>query len=244
MDNKRGFSGLNNLATDRRDISQSHPCQPNPQSSKSPKSMFAPIDLTQWHTLPAPWSSIDPGETWIWGDFFLTFQKKPKTILDIAAEMQGKKSRFETVSYHYAMSVFYRIDRNLHGPSHRPILTASLEQANMDLIAEMLGTDAGQQQNKGNSLGPLMLCLFTSESHLNFGEYTGDTSPQVVRQVFFELLAQQLGVSGQPKMIGTIAQAHGHPETGLPPSTKKKSGCAPVILLVLSCLGVVGLFVL
>lgn len=243
MDNNSDFD---NLATDSRDISKSPSYQTNLQSSESSKPMFDLIELSKWPTLPAPWSSADLGETWIWGDFFLFFQKKPKTILEISAEMQGKKRNFTAMLYHYAMSVFYRLDRNPHGPSHRPILIASLEQANMDLLADMFGMDDGQQQTRSSGLGPLMLCLFTSESHLNFGKYTGDTSPQAVRQAFFELLAQELDVSSPPKMIGTMDQAYGHPETGLPPSTKKKSGCAPVILLalVLSGLSIVGIFVL
>jgi hypothetical protein len=51
--------------------------------------VFALLELTKWPTLPAPWSSVDNGETWGWGDFFLTFQKKPKTVLDLTMEMQG-----------------------------------------------------------------------------------------------------------------------------------------------------------
>jgi len=75
------------------------------------------LELTKWPTLPDPWSSVDAGETWVWGDFFLTFQKKPKTVLDLIMEMQGKKAEYRGMTYHYAMSVFYRIDRNPHGPS-------------------------------------------------------------------------------------------------------------------------------
>jgi hypothetical protein len=86
-------------------------------------------------------------------------------------------------------------------------------------------------------MGPLMIGLFTGETRLNLGDYEGDTSPQSVKRRFFEILGRQLGVSGQPKMIGDLAQAHGHPETGLP-AKKKNSGCAPVILL---CIGIGGL---
>jgi hypothetical protein len=42
------------------------------------------------------------------------------------------------------MSVFYRIDRNPHGPSHRPIMTVALEQADMGMLAKMLGSEAGE----------------------------------------------------------------------------------------------------
>lgn len=111
-------------------------------------------------------------------------------------------------------------------------MTIALEQADMGMLAKMLGSEAGEllQAEGGSKMGPLMIGLFTGETRLNLGDYEGDTSPQSVKRRFFEILGRQLGVSGQPKMIGDLAQAHGHPETGLP-AKKKNSGCAPVILL-------------
>lgn len=177
-----------------------------------------------------------------WGDFFLTFQKKPKIVLDLIMEMQGKnaeKAEYRGMTYHYAMSVFYRIDRNPHGPSHRPIMTIALEQADMGMLAKMLGSEAGEilQAEGGSKKGPLRIGLVTGKMRLSLGDYEGDTSPQAVKRRFFEILDRPLGVGGQPKMIGDLAQAHGHPETGLP-AKKKNSGCAPVILL---CIGIGGL---
>lgn len=231
-DNKRGFSGLSDLTSDSGALSQSQPRQTSPQPLALQKSVFALLELTKWPTLPAPWSSVDAGEAWVWGDFFLTFQKKPKTVLDLTMEMQGKKAEYRGMSYHYAMSVFYRIDRNPHGPSHRPIMTIALEQADLGMLARMLGSEAGEllQAESGSKMGPMMIGLFTGEKRLNLGDYEGDTSSQAVKRRFFEILARQLGVSEQPKMIGDLAQAHGHPATGLP-AKKKNSGCAPVILL-------------
>lgn len=238
-DNKRGFSGLSDLTSDTGTLPQSQPRQTSPLPSAPQKPVFALLEMTKWPTLPAPWSSVDAGETWIWGDFFLTFQKKPKTVLDLTMEMQGKKAEYRGMTYHYAMSVFYRIDRNPHGPSHRPIMTIALEQADMGMLAKMLGSEAGEllQAEGGSKMGPLMIGLFTGETRLNLGDYEGDTSSQAVKRRFFEILGRQLGVSGQPKMIGDLAKAHGHPETGLP-AKKKNSGCAPVILL---CIGIGGL---
>ena len=118
-------------------------------------------------------------------------------------------------------------------------MTVALEQADMGMLAKMLGSEAGEllQAEGSSKMGPLMIGLFTGETHLNLGAYEGDTSPQAVKRRFFEILSRQLGASGQPKMIGDLAQAHGHPETGLP-TKKKNSGCAPVILL---CIGLGGL---
>jgi hypothetical protein len=74
-------------------------------------------------------------------------------------------------------------------------------------------------------MGPLMIGLFAGETRLNLHNNEGDTSPKAVKRRFFWILGRQLGVSGQPKMIGDLAQAHGHSETGLP--TKKKPMEAP-----------------
>jgi hypothetical protein len=108
----------------------------------------------------------------------------------------------------------------------------ALEQADMSMLAKMLGSEAGELllAEGGGKMGPLVIGLFTGETRLNLGVYEGGTSSQAVKQRFFENLGRQLGVSGQPKMIGDLAQAHGHPETGLP-AKKKKSGCSPVMLL-------------
>ena len=213
--------------------------QDSPQTSASQNTVFPLLELTKWPTLPAPWSSIDDGETWIWGDFFLTFQKNPKTVLDLAMEMQGKKVGRQGVIYHYAMSVFYRINRNPHGPSHRPIMTVALEQADMGMLTNMFDSEIREllRVEADSKMGPVMIGLFTGKTRLNFGEYEGDICPQAVKRKFFEILRRQLGVSGQPKMIGDLAQTHGHPETGLP-AKKKNSGCAPIILL---CIGIGGL---
>lgn len=210
-DNKRGFLGFSDLTSDTGAHPQSQPRQTSPQPSAPQKPVFALVELTKWPNLPAPWSNVDAGETWVWGDFFLTFQKKPKTVLDLTIEMQGKKADYRSMTYYYAMSVFYRIDRNPHGPSHRSIMTIALEQAEMGMLARMLGSEAGEfsQAAGGSKMGPLMIGLLTCGMRLNLGGYEGDTSSHSVKRRFFEVLGRQLGVSGQPKMIGDMTQAHG-----------------------------------
>jgi hypothetical protein len=108
----------------------------------------------------------------------------------------------------------------------------------MGMLAKMLGSETGEllQAEGSSKMGPLMIGLFTGETRLNLGEYEGDTSPQLVRRRFFEILGRQLGVSGQPKMLGNLAQAYGHPETGLP-AKKKNSDCAAMALLCISVAG-------
>lgn len=143
-DNERGLSGLSDLTADAGTVPQSQSRQPSPQTSAPQRPVVALLELTKWPTLPAPWSSVDSSETWVWGDFFLTFQRKPKTVLDRTMEMQGKEAEYRGMTYHYAMAIFYRIDRNLHGPSDRPIMTSAREQGDIGMLANMLGSVVGE----------------------------------------------------------------------------------------------------
>jgi hypothetical protein len=179
---------------------QQHTLGHTTQKSNSQQSQIFPlIEITKWPSLPATWSSVDPGETWVWGDFFLTFQRNPRTFLDLAMAMQGKKNEYRGLIYHYVMSVFYRFDRNPHGPSHRPIMIVALEQADMAVAAKILGDVLNQSVpfDDGSEMGPLMIGLFSGEMRLNLGKYDGDVTPESVKNVFFKILVQRLGVSGQ-----------------------------------------------
>ena len=209
------------------------------QTPDESNNSFPLIELTKWPTLPAPWSSTDRGETYVWGDFFLTFQKRPKTVLDLTKEMQGQKAPKSGIIYHYAITVFYRLNKNPHGPSHRPIMVVALEQANIATLEKMLGVDVGdlsQITGKGE-MGSLMIGLFSGETRINLGEYKAGVDPESIRKHFFEIIGNRLDLPGHPKIIGDLSQAHGNPETGLP-AKKKNSGCLSVILF---CIGLGGL---
>jgi len=227
-DKKRGFLGLSDLASDILTIpteeSQADPSPEAPQISILPL-----IDMTKWPSIPAPWSSTDAGETWIWGDFFITFQKRPLSALEVALKGKGEASDFSRMmTYHYAMSIFYRLDKNRCGPSLRPIMVIGLEQLDKTFLEQTAAKQAGKTlSGDGRSKkNPVTLGVFTSDAHRNYGEYGGDLTPQAVKQAFFDTLGRLLPVSGAPKKIGTLAQAHGHPETGLPDQTK--AGSEPI----------------
>lgn len=256
MDKKdnRGFAGLVNLASDlqspppvRQHAVPSQPLvfpklEPFPFDyflRHGPVPVFPPLELTKYPTMPAPWSSADGGETWVWGDFFLTCQKKPKTVFDVTMEMQGKKDRYQGIAYHYAISVFYHRNKNPHGPSSRPVMVIALEQANIGAMAGILGVETDS-----NGMGPVMVGLFTGEARTNLGKYNDETSAQAVKQHFFGILGRQLGLAGQPKLIGNLEQAYGHPETGIPPKAQKKGCALPALCLGIICLGALGLMFL
>ncbi|NLV45894.1 MAG: hypothetical protein GXY07_15500 [Candidatus Hydrogenedentes bacterium] len=216
----RGFSGLKGLTSNLDDDSKDLEATTinTAQAEDIKNDVYPLLSLKDWPTLPAPWSSIDPGETWVWGDFFLTFQKRPKTISDLAIEMAGERSRFKDLMiYHYAISVFYRYDRNPHGPSKRPIMVITLEQSDKNSFDKMAGIRNLQQPLSEENMGPIFFGMFFNDKHHNFGEYVGLLSPQTVKQKFFDTISVYLRLTGQPKFIGTLQQAFGHPETGLSP---------------------------
>ena len=187
------------------------------------------IELSEWPTLPAPWSTQGNGETWVWGDYFMLFQEKPETIQKVLSEKMGTQEIPDGIIYHYALTVFYNFKKNPHGPSMRPIKVIACEQANLDAISEMMGIE----KTSTSEMGSIMIGMFTGTARYNLGEYDGRLDAESVKTHFFEVMGRDLNLSGAPRKIGTIAQAHGHPDTGLP-SKKTNSGCMPVILMMVS----------
>lgn len=49
------------------------------------------IDLTKWPSMPAPWSSVDPGEAWVWGDYVALIQTGPSPVADFVAQLSGAR---------------------------------------------------------------------------------------------------------------------------------------------------------
>jgi hypothetical protein len=195
--------------------------------------MFELLNLSELPSMPAPWSSVDDGETWIWGDYYAIFQTQPMKMKDAMHEIAGKKpDAFRGIIYHYAMMVFYR--RAIH-PSARPILVVGLEQADYSARPDGINDamwDLVRSTTDDAGLGDMMLGMFRNGAHFNLGAYEGGTTPQTVKSRFFEILEEELAVGAQPKYIGTLLDAFGHPETGVPAKTDA-SGCMG---LVLACL--------
>ena len=216
---KRGFSGLSGLISHSGTNSHGRSGAPRAEAATPNERVFPLLEITKWPTLPAPWSSVDAGETWIWGDFFVTFQKRPEAAADLVMRMQGAQPRCGAMSYHCAMCVFYRLDRSPHGPSHRPIMVIALEQLDKSKLTETLGPRVIEFMGSlaGDSTSPPMIGLFTGEGRFNLGEYEGQATCTNVREHLFEHLGVHLGLTGSPRKIGNLADAHGHPETGLPP---------------------------
>ena len=186
----------------------------NPERDK----VFALLNTAETPTQPALWISTDAGETWVWGDFFMMLQKEPVTVKENLCKEAGLPTPDMGLFYPYVMTALYRLDRNPHGPSFRPVAVATLEQSDQDSFRDfMAALGAKTSSSGGGKWGPPFLCMFTPDRHLNYGRYQGDIDDrETVRAHFFAMLGEYLGLDGQPRMIGTMAQAPGHPETGLP----------------------------
>lgn len=174
------------------------------------------ISLTEFPSMPAPWSSQDDGETWVWGDYFATIQKEPVSIAQCAQVIAGNNAPMMAgMEYPYAMTAFYHKAKNPHGPSLSPIIVIALEKANYQMLAAKIGIDlASLAEVTGSAEGSLMLGMFKGSSRQNLGSYKGAVTVDSVREEFFRVMSKELGLSGSPEKIGTIEDAYGHPKTG------------------------------
>jgi hypothetical protein len=193
------------------------------------------IKLSQFPTIPAPWSSSDPGEAWIWGDYVMTLQTEPLMLGVMLSKVTGKKDLAPvSMQYPYAMTVFYRKEVNPHGPSGRPILVATLERMDYDAAMKMFGLTDGEMANgTSGNYAPVVKGLFCGGTHSNLGDYEGPISKDGAREYFMDLIRNELNPSGKPVQIGVMNDVHGHPQTGWPAKEKKKSGCLPVLIALM-----------
>lgn len=184
--------------------------------------IFELINLTDWPSMPVPLHSKDSGEAWVWDDFFAVLQKEPIVISQAMQAMTGTTVTQSPIDYPYAMTVFYKIDKNLHGPSNRPVLCVALEQPNLAGISAMpSGVSKVIQDLGGGSSMSMMIGVFTGASRMNLGVYRGPITVEAARDHLFEIVRQHLNLQGDPVRIGTIDTVYGHPDTGWPARESK-----------------------
>ena len=187
--------------------------------------------------------SEDEGESWIWGDFVLIFQKKPATCQTIISEMVSKMSKSRspvretpsTMEYPYALVAYYKKHRNPHGPSSQPILCTAIERADYDALRSVLGNEpSGFSEDLPRGKGHLMVGVFKATGRFNLGEFDGYLSRESAREKLFGVVRDQLNLEGSPEHIGNIRAIHGHPETGWPSikATPKNSGCLGMLIFI------------
>ena len=191
------------------------------------------IDISKSYTLPAPLNSSSEGEVWVWGDFVLALQTKPQTMMEVMRSLTGAAFPDSPVNYPVVVSAFYRMHRNPHGPSARPILVATLEMMDYAAAAKiqglspeltsLLGETNSSQYTKG---------LFSAGLHFNKGLYKGGDSLEAMRSELFAMLGASLNPEGSPKKLGPLSAIHGNPETGWPAKTKSSKGCLGALMAV------------
>lgn len=189
--------------------------------------------------MPIPMQSCDPGEAWVWGNFFATLQKNPKVMSQHMQAMAGMPvTESFPMTYPYAMTVFYDKAKNPHGPSSRPVLCVGLEQMDYDALNALPGGDTVLLGGKQSGKGPLVVGVFHGGGRANLGEFDGVVSADSARERFFAVIRSQLGLSGEPVRIGTIKDVFGHPNTGWPaqsepppPSKKNRRSIGSLALL-------------
>ena len=201
------------------------------------------IPITKFPSIPAPLNSSDCGESFVWGDFVLILQKNPISLAEWIQKQTSKKDfGIPPLEYPFAMSVFYRLDKNPQGPSKRPILVATLERMNYSKVAEVmkrLGKPIPEA--KGND-APTICGIFDATKHKSIGEFDGEVTAESAKQYFFEVIARHLELSGEPRKIGVIKDIYGHPDTGWPEdkasttskeaTSKNKNGCLPLAAIL------------
>jgi len=186
----------------------------------------------------------------VWDDLCLSFQTEPKTIAEPTPSQQGRPPLLPPPVYYYAMAVFRR---PVSGSPRLPpalVLMVTLEpfgQACGFQWARPLATytaDAMTTAAEGTA-GPFQVGLVAADYEVTLRYDGTDVAPHSVRDYFINVVGRQLGMAGEPRMIGSLADARGHPETGMPaasphPPAQRAAGCGLVLLAwaLLSALGV------
>lgn len=186
---------------------------------------FAYIDY-RMASCPVPWSSIDEGELWLAGNYFMTLQKYPLSALALAEdEDDSPASPFNMpIIYPYALLVYHKIDKD--HPKVLPFLALTIESANYynDLeeseISEIEPYFPIKFLKQHN---PVFFCMFEHDCHANFGEYKAEMDRDTIRNLFFNKLDSMIHFVNPPEKIGIMADAFGNPKTGIPEYFKENA---------------------
>jgi len=144
-------------------------------------------------------------------------------MIEALSQMTGQKpSGLPPLEYPFAMSVFYRKDKNPHGPSGRPVLVATLEKLTIP------------------GPNPIVRGCFKGGLRMNQGTFEDELTQDNARRALLETVRGSLGLTGEPVKIGVISDVYGHPNTGWPAQEKTaKGGCLSVLAVLGASLSVV-----
>lgn len=167
---------------------------------------FPPIDISKFPTFPAPWTSSDAGEAWLWDDYLIIIQREAPTLARLFQKMEGEKNLDPpSMEYIYSSLVYNFPEEGPVKPKEAPVIALSLEQAvyahAKDIPPEVLKIIMGP-----DGKGPIMIGMFAQDRHYNFGPYTGALNRNAVREMFFNRLKDTLGLSGALVKLGPMEE--------------------------------------
>lgn len=224
-----GFSGLGSLTSDKKGKQQSvfetprssieHKKSEDGQASHSKKT-YEPIQVLNHASMPTPWSSVDDGETWEWGDYLLAFQKEPESMAVSVARSREVKPSEQGIFYPFVLSVFEK-----SVSSKLPILVYTVEQANIHVIIKNFGSVIAEEMRSapGSNFGIAKFCRFIGSRHENFGNYTGEMDKNSIRKFLLDRIGDHLNLQGRPKFIGIFKEYLEDKENDLKESQAKKA---------------------
>ncbi len=167
------------------------------------------MNVFEQPSMPAVWATIDEGETWVWGDYFLVLQENPETIAVHAAKEAGKIPPRQAMLFPHVLSVFYRYDKNLYGPSGKPLCLFMLESPDIDSRDKYMGTqsaDAFLQSLGKDGLKPDYRQVW-ADGRDDSRIFEGSFEKNSVRSFFFKEFKRIFKVNGVPRFQGALKDA-------------------------------------
>lgn len=174
---------------------------------------------------PAPWSSVDAGELWLTGDYFMTLQKFPLSALAITEDAPASPYLMPII-YPYALLVYHKIDKDY--PKVLSIFAITIEITNYgselsDAIAAKIDPHMPIKEILKGGTAPIFFCMFYAQGRSNFGFYKGELEREPIRDLFFAKLASIIHYDKRSEKIGVMADAFGNPKTGVPARLKENA---------------------
>jgi len=171
-------------------------------------------------TMPAMWDSRGDGLSLDYGDFICVLQTEPRGLVEVGLEMGKFPKEMGTavvkhmkdfgMKYHYAMFCYWKKGRNPDGyDSSRPAIVYTIETS--------------------KAAPTPMLCAFTPTGHKNYGELSGEATPQNMLFALLKILTN--GDVKAPKKLGGIGAGY-KIMTGKEWHPAKKGCLIPLVLAV------------
>ncbi|MBO4790234.1 MAG: hypothetical protein J5492_04390 [Oxalobacter sp.] len=181
----------------------------NKEDSAGDATALGQASVFEQSEMPAVWATIDEGETWVWGDYFLVLQEYPETIAVHEAREAGDPIPAQPKFFPNVMSVFYRYDKSLYSPSGKPVSLFMLECADMDARDKYMGAKSADQflaALEKDGLRPDYRQVW-SDGRDESKPYEGTFEQNTIRSFFFKDFKRLFKVKGVPRFQGSLKDA-------------------------------------